>query len=70
MATVTAVDGEMVDAICWRELGRTRDVTEQILALNPGLAGLGPRLPAGTIVTLPDAPDLAPPVLETVNLWD
>nr|WP_196871653.1 tail protein X [Sphingobium sp. JAI105] len=64
------MDGETVDAICWRVLGRTQDVTEQVLALNPGLAALGPMLPAGTIVNLPALPDLAPTTLETVNLWD
>ena len=66
----TALAGETVDAICWRMLGRTRDVTEQVLDLNPGLAALGPKLPAGTVVTLPDTADLAPAVLETINLWD
>ncbi|WP_313801017.1 tail protein X [Sphingobium sp.] len=65
-----ALAGETVDAICWRVLGRTQDVTEQVLALNPGLAALGPALPAGTVVTLPEISDLAPAVLETVNLWD
>lgn len=66
----TALDGETVDEICWRALGRTKAVTEQVLALNPGLAALGPRLPAGTQVTLPETADLAPAVRETVQLWD
>lgn len=70
MTTATALDGETVDAICWRMLGRTRDVTEQVLALNPGLSALGPALPAGTAVILPAAAQIAPTVLETVNLWD
>lgn len=70
MTTATALAGETVDAICWRVLGQTRDITEQVLRLNPGLAALGPALPAGTLVTLPDLADLAPAVLETVNLWD
>lgn len=70
MPTAIAMDGETVDAICWRALGRTKDVTEQVLALNPGLAGLGPALPAGTVVTLPELTAAAPVVRETVNLWD
>jgi phage tail protein X len=70
MTIVTALDGETVDAICWRALGRTQGVTEQLLALNPGLAALGPSLPGGTQVILPDLGQLAPAVLETVNLWD
>jgi phage tail protein X len=70
MTTATALDGDTVDAICWRELGRTRAVTEQVLALNPGIAALGTRLPAGTVVTLPELAKAAPAVLETVKLWD
>ncbi|SFG08398.1 P2-like prophage tail protein X [Novosphingobium sp. CF614] len=70
MTTATARAGETIDAICWRELGRTRDVTEQVLALNPGLAALGPALPAGTTVILPEVAQIAPALRETVNLWD
>lgn len=70
MTIATALAGETVDAICWRVLGRTQGVTEQVLALNPGISALGPKLPAGTKVTLPETADLAPAVLETVNLWD
>jgi len=70
MATATALEGDTVDAICWRELGRTRAVTEQVLAMNPGLAALGTRLPAGTLVMLPDVAAAAPTVLESVKLWD
>ena len=70
MTIATALDGETVDAICWRVLGRTKDVTEQVLALNPGLAAIGATLPGGTKVTLPELAAAAPTVLETVNLWD
>jgi len=70
MVHVTALEGDTVDAICWRELGRTRGVTEQVLALNPGLAALGTRLPSGTVVQLPEPATSSPPILETVNLWD
>ena len=68
--TATAMNGETVDAICWRVLGRTRNVTEQVLNMNPGLAALGTRLPAGTQVVLPETARLEPAVRETVNLWD
>jgi phage tail protein X len=70
VTTAVARAGETVDAICWRVLGRTQGVTEQVLALNPGLAAKGPKLPAGTVVTLPETADLAPAVTETVQLWD
>jgi phage tail protein X len=70
VTTTLARAGETVDEVCWRELGRTAGVTEQVLALNPGLAALGPTLPAGTPITLPEPPALAPQIRETVNLWD
>lgn len=66
----TARDGETVDEICWRVLGRTGGVTEQTLDLNPGLADLGARLPAGTVVQLPGMSIAAPVIRETVRLWD
>ena len=67
---VTARDGETLDELCWRALGRTAGVTEQALELNPGLAALGPRLPAALQVTLPETNQLAEPVREVVKLWD
>lgn len=68
--TATALDGETVDAICWRVLGRTAGATEQVLGLNPGLAALGPRLPGGTVVILPDAISAASAAIDIVQLWE
>lgn len=62
--------GETLDALCWRALGSTAGVTEQTLRLNSGLAALGPRLPEGTIVELPEIDEAARPERETVQLWD
>ncbi len=62
--------GETLDAICWRMLGATAGITEQSLELNRGLAALGPRLPEGTIVELPEIGEAARPMRETVQLWD
>lgn len=67
---VTAREGDTVDLICWRAFRRTERITEQVLTLNPGLAALGPTLPAGTAVTLPDQTQAAPAIRETVKLWD
>ncbi|WP_036129270.1 tail protein X [Luteibacter mycovicinus] len=67
---VRARQGDTVDAICWRELGATRGVTEQVLELNRGLARLGPILPEGTLVKLPARATVAPAVLPLINLWD
>ena len=67
-----AQQGETLDALCWRVLGRTEGVTEQAYDLNPQLADLGPKLPGGTRVTLPDvvATTATPPKRATVKLWD
>ncbi len=68
----TAQAGETVDAICWRVLGRTEGVTEQTYDMNPGLADLGPTLPGGTQVKLPDpaTTTATPAKRRTVKLWD
>jgi len=67
---VTARAGETLDEICWRMLGRTQGLTELALERNRGLADLGPELPAGTQVDLPEPETLAPATRETVKLWD
>ncbi|NBN62772.1 tail protein X [Pannonibacter tanglangensis] len=61
--------GETVDAICWRHYGRTAEVTEAVLAANPGLSGLGPVLPFGTWVTLPAISRRAQ-LPQLANLWN
>lgn len=68
--TATARDGETVDEVCWRVLGRTSNVTEQVLELNPGIAALGPRLPRGTELILPEVAEAATATRETIQLWD
>lgn len=69
MTTVIANQGDTVDTICWRYYGRTAGVTEAVLDANPGLADLGPVIPHGTAVTLPDAAPQAEQ-RQVVNLWD
>lgn len=68
----TARDGETLDALAWRVIGKTAIVTEAIFDANPGLAALGPNLPGGTQVDLTAA--LALPAQqrtrETISLWD
>ncbi|WP_034176293.1 tail protein X, partial [Burkholderia ambifaria] len=44
---VRALQGETIDALCWRVLGRTRGVVEAVLDLNRDLAQYGPILPHG-----------------------
>jgi len=65
---VRARQGDTLDALCWRHLGITQDVVEQALQINPGLADLGPVLPHGTLVELPEPPANTP-LVPTVHLW-
>lgn len=61
-----AKSGDMLDEICYHYYGHTTGVIEQVLAANHGLANLGPALPVGTLVTLPD---VAAAEKEQVNIW-
>lgn len=66
--SVRALQGDTIDNLCQRHLGTTSGGTvEATLAENPGLADLGPVLPAGTPLTL------VQPIRntdQTVKLWD
>jgi phage tail protein X len=64
-----ANQGETLDALCQRVLGRTAGVTEVALAANPGLSDLGPVLPNGTPVNLPDIVQAAQTETALVQLW-
>lgn len=68
--TVYAQQGDTVDAICWRMFGTTAGVVETVYEMNRGLAALGPVLPMGTPVVLPDPQDVGTRVLSTIQLWD
>ena len=67
-STVHAAQGDTLDAICWRHYGRPPGVAEQAPDANPGLASLGPILPHGTAVQLPDI--TTQQQRKTVQLWD
>ena len=62
-------DGDSLDVICWKHYGRQAGAVEAVLEANPGLAGVGPTLPAGWVIGLPE---LTQPVqeIETLRLWD
>lgn len=52
--TYTTTEGDMVDAIAYERLGTDDAATVRaIFEANPGLAALGPVLPAGVVVQLP-----------------
>ncbi|WP_372941401.1 tail protein X [Shewanella sp.] len=65
---VRARQGDTVDAICQRHLRCTAEVTEKTLELNPGLAELGPVIPQGTLIVLPEV--TASPRKTMIQLWD
>lgn len=63
-----AREGETLDYIAWKYYGSTENrVVEQVLEVNPGLADLGPELPAGQVVLLPDI--AKPAELQGIRLW-
>lgn len=66
---VIAAQGDTLDVLCYRYLGTTAGVVEQALELNPGVAALGPILPHGTAVVLPENPPAAG-TRQLVQLWD
>jgi phage tail protein X len=60
--------GDTADIIAWVIYGRQDGrLVETLLDANPGLADLGPVLPAGIRVAVPDAPE--PARVEGVRLW-
>lgn len=69
MRTYVTRQGETVDLACWTFYGRTRDVTEAVLAANPGLAAKGPILPMGTVILMPEPPS-ATAARKLFSLWD
>ncbi|MFX7021229.1 tail protein X, partial [Acinetobacter baumannii] len=53
MKEIYAIQNDTVDAICWREYGRSTGVVERVLEANPHLSEFGPFIPMGTKVHLP-----------------
>ena len=60
-------EGESLDWVCWRHYGQQSGAVEAVLAVNPGLAEHGPKLPGGLLILLPDLPKRQKTV---VRLWD
>ena len=67
--TIHALQYDTIDAICWREYGRSSGIVEKVLEANPKLAELGVFLPMGTEVFLPDI-ETAQQIKHTIQLWD
>ncbi|BAO20623.1 putative tail protein X [Pseudomonas phage PPpW-3] len=69
MAQYITSHGDTADYIAWKHYG-TQDgrVVEQLVAANPGLADVGPVLPAGILLTLPVIKQAVSD--KVVRLWD
>lgn len=68
ITTATANQNEMLDALVWRIFKKGAPLIEQVMELNPELAG-HVFLPEGTIVKLPEIANQKP-ILPSINLWD
>ena len=63
-------DGITVSLLVWRRFRRPMPgLVEMIFERNPGLAGLGPILPVGTVFELPVRTPRAPQLLDPIRLW-
>lgn len=67
--TITAIQNDTIDSICWREYGRSSGVVEMVMEANPKLAEFGVFLPMGTQVILPEI-ETPTQTKQTINLWD
>ncbi|KQN29715.1 tail protein X [Sphingomonas sp. Leaf38] len=65
---IRSQQGDTLDALIWRERGLAAANLAPVLTANPGLAGLGAVLPAGTAVTVP-ATAPAVTVRDIIQLW-
>lgn len=65
-------EGIPADLLLWRKYGvEGQALVEELLDLNRDLAGLGPIIPIGTEVLIPDLPDPAPALARpVVTLFD
>lgn len=71
--TITVeADQLTVDHLVWRRFRQNLPgLVEQVLALNPGLAQLGPYLPRGAKVVVPILqPAETRPAAKVITLWD
>jgi phage tail protein X len=69
---VHAHQHDTLDGLLWRHAGRTAGLVETTLSANPGLAAIGPVLPHGHAVEIPDSALAAPPQADRplIQLWD
>jgi phage tail protein X len=67
--TYTTRQGETIDLACFAYYGRTAKVVEAVLEANRGLSALGPILPLGTQIIMPEMPSTST-AKSLTSLWD
>jgi phage tail protein X len=65
-----AIQGDTVDAMCWRFYGQTEGMVEAVLEANQGLAEHGAVLPIGLLVTMPEISTKTTTQTNLIQLWD
>lgn len=61
-------EGDNLDWVVWKVYGhQTGQIVETVLAANRHLAELGPTLPGGLLIDLPDL--ITPEKTQSVRLW-
>ena len=69
MKTITAIQNDTIDSICWREYGRSSGVVEMVLEANLIIFYFFVFIPMGTQVLLPDI-ETPQQTKQTIQLWD
>jgi len=67
---LTAMQGDTLDELIWRERSLGAADISRVLDLNPGIADLGAVLPVGTVVIVPASSTPGATVLPLIQLWD
>ena len=67
-ATYKTAQDETLDYVCWKFYGQQSGAVEAVLLENPGLADMGPVLPANTVIALPELQKPASEV-QPIRLW-
>lgn len=68
--TYTTKDGDVLDEIVFKVYGRTSGVVEKVLEANRGLADLGPVLPVGIVISLPEISEPTEQLEKLIRLWE
>jgi phage tail protein X len=68
MAQYRTKENDMLDAICFKFYGKQSKAVEIVYEANRGLADIGPVLPSGLIIELPEIPSVD--TVAAIRLWD